>query len=93
LFIAQGFIGDNMSIITDPLEKLTTKWMWLENVLGSWSFQGIPPITEGANELAQLRARIAELEAEIEEYKALEAIIAIEEPLDDYFRGQPEVKR
>ena len=44
-------------------------------------------------ELAQLRARIAELEAEIEEYKALEAIIAIEEPLDDYFRGQPEVKR
>ena len=48
---------------------------------------------EAEEELAQLRARIAELEAEIEEYKALEAIIAIEEPLDDYFRGQPEVKR
>jgi len=54
-----------MSIITDPLEKLTTKWMWLENVLGNWSFQGIPPITEGASELAQLRSRIAELEESI----------------------------
>ena len=74
-----------MSIITDPLEKLTTKWMWLENVLGSWSFQGIPPITEGAKELDQLRARIAELEANGHEAKSYLTRLVIHfgaEPLD-----------
>jgi hypothetical protein len=48
---------------TDALEKLTTRWMWIENVLGSWSFQGIPPLIQASLELAQFRNRIKELEA------------------------------
>ena len=40
-------------------------------------------VSSTAENLASLRTRIVELEAELDEYKALEAIKAIEAPIDD----------
>ena len=47
-----------------PLDKLVRKYMWGHHVNGTFYFHGDPKLDEARKELAALRTRIAELEAD-----------------------------